>query len=131
MDKLPLPSNRSFGTLFVVVFALLGLLLLWRGSPVATYLLIASGGVLLVTLLRPRLLQPLNAGWMRLAYLMHVVISPVVLGLLYFGLLTPIGALMRLRGKDPMRRTARADQASYWILREPPGPAPDSFRNQF
>ena len=131
MDKLPLPSNRSFGTLFVVVFALLGGLLLWRRSPAAPYLFIASGGVLLVTLFRPRALQPFNTAWMRLAYFIQLVTSPIVLGVLYFGVLTPIGALMRLRGRDPMRRSARPDQASYWIPREPPGPAPESLRDQF
>ena len=131
MDKLPLPSNRSFGTLFVVVFALLGSLLLWQRSPAATYAFIASAGVLLVTLFRPRALQPFTAAWMRLAYCMQLVISPLVLGVLYFGVLTPIGALMRLRGRDPMRRSARPDQVSYWIPREPPGPAPESLRDQF
>lgn len=131
MDKLPLPSNRSFGTLFAVVFALLGGLLVWRRSPAALYLFMASGGVLLVTLFRPGALQPFNRAWMRLAYFIQLVTSPIVLGVLYFGLLTPIGAVMRLRGRDPMRRSARPDQVSYWIPREPPGPAPESLRDQF
>jgi hypothetical protein len=131
VDKLPLPSNRSFGTLFVVVFAAIGALLFWKRSPAAPYLLLSSAAVLLVTLFRPQALQPFNAAWMRLAYVLHLIVSPIVLGLIFFGVMTPMGALMRLRGHDPMRRVTRPGEPSYWIPRVPPGPPPDSLRNQF
>ncbi len=63
--------------------------------------------------------------------LLHRVVSPLVLGILYFGMFTPIAFAMRLRGRDAMRRRTDPQAASYWIRREPPGPPSDSLKNQF
>ena len=62
---------------------------------------------------------------------MHMVISPLFLGLIFFLCIMPIGFLMRLSGKDPMQRRFDRTAKSYWIVRAPPGPAPESFKNQF
>jgi hypothetical protein len=127
----PLPSNRSFGTLFTVVFALLAGLAWWKGSAAFGWLAAAAAIFALVTLIRPDWLAPLNRAWMGLAYFLNKVVSPIVLGILYYGMVTPFGFVMRLMGKDPMRRKFDAAAGSYWIERQPPGPPPDSLRDQF
>jgi hypothetical protein len=82
-------------------------------------------------LLRPALLRPASALWQRLGRAMHHVVSPLVLGMLFYLTVVPTGLVMRALGKDPLRlRFDRAAQ-SYWIERRPPGPAPESLRNQF
>lgn len=126
-----LPSDRSFGVVFVVFFALLAALAWWRGGSWAAWPAGLSLLTLIVAWLRPRLLRPLNRQWMRLAELLHRIVSPVVLGLIYFGLFTPMAWGMRLRGRDALNRRFDAGAKSYWIDREPPGPDPKSLPNQY
>jgi saxitoxin biosynthesis operon SxtJ-like protein len=128
---LPLPSNRSFGALFTIAFAALAGLALWRGNAAFGWLVAASAIFAVVTLIRPDWLMPLNRAWMALAYFLNRLVSPVVLGILYYCMVTPFGFAMRLAGKDPMRRKLDAAAGSYWIERRPPGPPPDSLRDQF
>jgi hypothetical protein len=119
-----LPSDRSFGWTFTIVFALVGAFFYpWL---IALAALLAG-----VTLTRAQWLAPLNRAWMRLGALLHHVVSPIVLGLLFFGLFTPIGVVMRLAGRDAMRRRFEPSLPSYWLTRDPPGPPEDSFRDMF
>ena len=83
-----------------------------------------------VTLARPALLAQANRLWLKFGLLLNRIVSPVVMALMFFVVLTPIAFAMRLAGKDPMRRRHDPAAASYWIDREP-GPAPDSMKNQF
>jgi hypothetical protein len=76
-------------------------------------------------------LHPLNVAWMRLAALLNRVVSPIVMGVMYFGVLTPVAAAMRLRGRDALHRKFEPGLASYWIERDPPGPDGSSFPRQF
>jgi len=126
-----LPSDRSFGLTFVVFFALLSAALWWRGASWTIWPACLSLLTLLVTLTRPALLRPLNMQWMRLAELLHRFVSPVVLGLIYFGLFTPVAWGMRLRGRDALSRKFDTGARTYWVDREPPGPDPKSLPNQF
>lgn len=130
-EPLPLPSDRSFGLLFVVVFALLSVWAWWYGLAWAAWPAALAMLTLLVALLRPALLNPLNRLWMRLAQLLNRVVSPLVLGLIYFGLFTPMAWAMRLRGRDALRLRLDSKAATYWIEREPPGPDPKSLPNQY
>lgn len=127
----PLPSDRSFGLLFVAVFTLLSVWAWWTGSAWAVWSAALGALTLLITLVRPALLNPLNRQWMRLAELLNRVVSPVVLGLIYFGLFTPTAWGMRLRGRDALRLHLEPDAATYWIERDPPGPDPTSLPNQY
>jgi hypothetical protein len=130
-DDTPLPSNRQFGAVFIVFFAVLGLLGLWRGWRLVPWLFGASGLVAVVTFFAPSLLTPFNRWWMALAAFLHKLVSPLVLGLMFFVILTPLAFFMRLAGRDEMKRRWQPDARSYWVPRDPPGPPKGSLDNQF
>jgi hypothetical protein len=124
-------SDRSFGIAFAAFFALLGGLSVYNGGhrwPV-WFALATVFAFLAAT--RPRVLAPLNRFWTKFGLLLHMVVSPVILSLIFYACITPVGFLTRLSGKDPLQRRFGPNADSYWIRRDPPGPAPDSFKNQF
>jgi hypothetical protein len=131
MPAMKLPPDKQFGTLFTAVFAVLAGLNFYRGGHAYPWLVVVAALFGIVTLARPSLLRPLNALWMKFAELLHHIVSPVVLGAIFYVVLTPVGAVQRLFGRDTMRRKPDAQAQSYWIPRVPPGPPPDSLRNQF
>jgi Saxitoxin biosynthesis operon protein SxtJ len=130
--EIAMPSDRSFGFTFFVVFAIIAAWQTWAGRAFIAY---TFGGlalaVLIVTLARPVLLHRLNRAWMRFGALLHSVVNPIVLGGIYFLVFTPFALVMRLAGRDALRRKLDAQAKSYWIDRTPPGPPPDSLPNQF
>ena len=87
--------------------------------------------LLLITVATPALLTVPNRLWMKFGLLLHRVISPVVLAILFYAVVTPMGWIMRAFGKDPLRLKREASNPSYWVAREPPGPQPDSMSDQF
>jgi len=117
--------------LFTAVFAALAAMSYFRGGHAYPWLAGAAGIVAVVTLARPHWLRPFNILWMKLAGLLHRVVSPLVLAAMYFGIITPVGMIQRLAGRDQLRRHIDRGAESYWIRREPPGPPPESLRNQF
>jgi hypothetical protein len=124
-------SDRAFGWVFAAVFLIIaGWPLLSAESPRwwAAAIAVAFAAV---AQLRPALLAVPNRWWMKLGLLLGRIVAPIALGVLYYGALTPIGALMRLTGKDPMRQKLEREAPSYWMPRTPPGPPPDSINNQF
>ena len=128
----PLPSDRSFGFTFVVVFLLGTAWAAWtRHVPVAIVLAVLCGVTLAVTLANAKLLHPLNRAWMKVGAAIHAVVNPIVLGGIFFLVIAPVGIVMRLAGRDALRRRLEPDARTYWIERAPPGPAPDSLPNQF
>jgi hypothetical protein len=124
-----IPSERSFGLLFTAVFAGLGALRLWKGAHSAAWFA-AAAAVAIVTFAAPRWLLPFNRAWFLLGQGLNKIVSPLVLGLLFFCLLTPLALLARLFGRDELRLKRRG-LASYWLDRVPPGPAADSFKHPF
>ena len=131
MKNVALPSNRSFGTLFVVVFGLLGAYSWWRGGAVYPWAFVLSALTLAVTLAKPDWLAPANRAWMKLAELLNRVVSPVVLGVIFFAIFTPTAWVMRLAGRDAMKRGFEPAARTYWVQRDPPGPDPAGLPNQF
>ena len=127
-----LPSNRNFGFLFAGVFALLAAYGGYHGANVTTVYgwLIAGVIIRLVAIIAPGLLTPFNRAWMKLGELMGKIVSPLVLGIIFFVLITPVALVTRLFGRDELR-LKKTNASSYWIDRAPPGPAGDSFKNQF
>lgn len=124
-------SNRSFGWVFTAVFLIVCGWPLLKGGEPRWWSLIVSVVIVLVTLLAPGLLALPNRLWQRFGVLLNRIISPVVLAFLFYGVVTPMGALMRMLGKDSMRLKRSTVDESYWIKREPPGPKPDSMDHQF
>jgi hypothetical protein len=124
-------SDRTFGLVFAAFFALLAALSLWHATarwPIYLGLAFLS---LVLAFAAPRVLAPLNWVWIRFGLLLHNIVSPVFLAILFYGCIVPVGFLMRLSGKDPLRLKYEPDAENYWIKRAPPGPAPESFKNQF
>ncbi len=124
-------SDRAFGLVFAGVFLLVAGWPLLHGEAPRWWSAGAAGMFALVALAKPALLAGMNRLWMKLGILLGKVVSPVALGILFYGVLTPIGAAMRLAGKDPLRLKLEPGAGSYWIARDPPGPPPGSMNNQF
>lgn len=124
-------SDRAFGIVFTVVFAVIGAWPLPWGNPPRIWALVLAAAFLAVALAAPALLAPLNRLWLRLGLLLHKIITPLVMGLIFFLAVTPTGLILRAMGKDPLRLRRDAAANSYWIHRTPPGPPPGSIRNQF
>jgi hypothetical protein len=130
-ETLKTSSDRFFGLLFFAVFLLIALLPLLKGKPPHLVLLGIALAFLAVALIVPKWLAPLNRLWMKFGELLHRIVSPVILGIMFFGVITPVGFLLRLAGKDQLRMKFDRDADSYWIRREPPGPESSSMKRQF
>lgn len=124
-------SNRSFGWVFTAVFLIVAVWPLFSGGRLRWLSLFIAVAFALVTVTAPNLLALPNRLWLRLGVLLNRIISPIVLAFLFYVVLTPMGALMRVFGKDSLRLRRSASDTSYWIKRDPPGPKPDSMNHQF
>ena len=124
-------SDRAFGIVFAVFFSLVALSPLRTHHPVRWWACPLAGLFLLIGLLKPVWLRPLNKYWTKIGLLLGRVVSPVIITVLFYGIVTPIALLFRLLGKDPLRLARDPEARSYWIERRPPGPAPETMTNQF
>jgi hypothetical protein len=129
-SEIELPSNRKFGFFFTFVFAVAAAYFHYSANVSWAYAFIATALIfLLVTLIKSDALLSLNKLWMRFGLLLGMIVSPIVLGIIFFGLFTPIAMLMRVSGRDELRLKF-TQKASHWISRgEPIKPA--SFKHQF
>ena len=129
-SEIELPSNRKLGFFFTFVFALAATYFYYSANVTWAYVfIVAALAFLLVTLIKSDGLLPLNKLWMRFGLLLGMIISPIVLGVIFFGLFTPIAILKRLSGRDELRLKL-AQKASHWISREEPIKS-ESFKHQF
>tara|TARA_B100001093_G_C25932754_1_gene637520 strand:+ start:21 stop:401 length:381 start_codon:yes stop_codon:yes gene_type:complete len=110
-------SNKSFGILFFLVFFLIGLWPLLNGENIRVWAIIISLIFLLLGLLDSKILSPLNNSWIRLGEVLGRIISPLVMALIYFVILTPLSFIIRLSGKDLLKLKFSKDN-SYWIARD-------------
>ena len=129
--KVEIGSNRDFGLVFAVVFAIVAALPLKSGGEPHWWAAGTSGALLLLALCWAETLNPLNRLWFLIGLVLHRVVSPLVMGLLFFLTVTPVGLLMRATGKDTMRLKRNPAAVSYWIPRAPHSPAPEAMRRQF
>lgn len=130
-EKIEGSSDRSFGFVFAAVFLVIAAWPLFGGHAPRWWALLASAAFAGVAVLVPSILAVPNRWWMKLGLLMGKVVSPIALGLLFYGVFSPMGILMRVMGKDPLRLKKDDKAESYWIPRVPPGPPPGSMTNQF
>jgi hypothetical protein len=130
-EKVVAGSDRSFGLVMAAALAAVTLLNVWHAGRLWPW----TGGLaalfLVTGLLRPSVLNPLNRIWLKFGLLLHSVVNPVVMALLFYGTVLPTGLVMRMLGKDLLRLKRQPDAASYWIVRQPPGPSPETMRDQF
>jgi len=124
-------SNRNFGWVFTAAFVVIALWPLVSGNLPRWWALIVAALFLLITLFAPALLGLPKRLWLRFSKLLSRIISPVVLALIFYVFVTPLGALMRIFGQDSLRLRGSRRRDSYWIKRDPPGPKPGSLNNQF
>ena len=124
-------SNRSFGLIFAVIFSGIALWPMLFGGDVRQWAAIAAGLFAVPALLIPKVLQPLNNLWVKFGFLMHSIINPILMGLIFFIAVLPTGLLVKLLAKDPMRRRYEPDSASYWIERADGRFDKERFKNQF
>ncbi|MCP4326872.1 MAG: hypothetical protein GY791_00320 [Alphaproteobacteria bacterium] len=125
-------SDRGFGIVFTVVFAIVGVWpLVFGDGGLNWWAFIVAAAILAVALSRPALLAPANRLWTRLSILLSRVVNPIVMGLIYFVMITPIAICMRLAGRDSLRLKPDSGAHSYWIKRDPPGPEPETMADQF
>ena len=124
-------SERALGIVFAVVFLVISLWPLIDGGGIRLWALIVAGVFIALGCLAPKLLKPLNWLWFRFGLLLHKVVNPIIMALLFFTTVTPIALMMKMAGKDPLNRKFDSTVKSYWIEREPPGPEPETMRNQF
>lgn len=124
----PMPSERSTGLVFAAVAVIVAAVFRSDDSVLAVSLLVAAGfaGTALVV---PSWLAPLNRAWFALALLLNRIVSPVVMFVLFAGLIVPAGLVMQMR-RDPLRAARDREAESYWIDRPPTAPS-SSMRDQF
>ena len=115
MEKIS--SNRSFGIVFCIVFALISIWPVMHGGPLRIWPIPILFIFLVLGLLNSKLLSPLNLVWVKFGELLGRIIAPIVMAMIYFVIITPIGLFMRLIGKD-LLSTKFSKNNSYWIKRE-------------
>ena len=130
-EALESSSDRIFGLVFAGFFALVALWPLLKGGAPRWWSAGLSVICLLLALICPRVLHTANILWVRLAALLNKIVNPIVTAVLFYVVFTPMGFLMRLSGKDPLRLAFDSKTHSYWIDRRPPGPPPETMAQQF
>lgn len=129
-SEVELPSNKKFGLFFTSIFGLAALYFYVTSLFSLAYTLAAVSIIfLVVTIVKNEILLPFNKMWMRFGLLLSIIISPIVLGTIFFGLFAPIAILMRLNGRDELRLKFNK-KPSHWIPRSQPI-QPETFKNQF
>ena len=131
-ESVALPSERSFGLLMAGVAGAATLFFAWRGQGwQAGTTAVLCVGLLVLALLAPAALAWPNRLWFRLGMLLNKIVSPIVLGAIFFVIITPVGLVRRMLKADALRLSPGRHLETYWIARETKAVSPDSFKNQF
>ena len=116
--KIEKSTNRSFGLVFFIAFLIIGLWPLAHDGSVRFWSLIIASIFLFLGILNSKILTPLNVLWSKFGELLGIVIAPIVMGIIFFLVVTPTGLIMRMFGKDLLRNKFQINNESYWIKRE-------------
>jgi hypothetical protein len=130
-EKIVAGSDRSFGIVMAAALAAVTALNVWHAGRMWRWTGGLAALLLAAALVRPEVLNPLNRLWLRFGLLLHHVVNPIVMALVFFGAVWPTGLVMRWMGRDLLRLKRDPDTASYWIVRQPPGPSPETMKDQF
>ena len=126
MDSIKVGSNRSFGIVFFIVFVVIAFYPLVNQEEYRLWALITALIFLVLGLINSSILTPLNLLWFKFGMLLGRIVSPIIMGLVFFGVVTPTGLLMKLFKKD-LLKLKRKDKKSYWIERK----SKSEMKNQF
>ena len=122
-----LPTNRNFGIVFFIVFLLIGLWPILNNENLRFWSLIISIIFLILGIFNSKLLTPLNKVWMKFGLILGTIISPIIMGIIFFLVVTPTGILLRLFGKDILKLKKNKSD-SYWTIKDNKN---NDMRNQF
>ena len=127
MDDIKVSSNRSFGIVFFIVFLLIALYPLLKDNDLRIWSLVISFIFLILGLINSKILTPLNRLWFKFGLLLGKFISPLIMGIIFFVVVTPIGIIMRLLKKDLLNLKYNKKE-TYWINKSGPK---SKMKNQF
>ena len=127
MDDIKVSSNRSFGIVFFIVFLLIATYPLLKGNDLRIWSLLISFGFLILGLMNSKILSPLNKLWFKFGLILGKIISPLIMGIIFFVVVTPIGIVMRVLKKDLLNLKYNQKE-TYWIKKTGPK---SKMKNQF
>ena len=128
--EIKMGSERGFGWVFSAVFAIITAYVFYKSGKLLYWTLAVAVVFALITIIKPALLKPLNVLWFKFGILLGHIIAPLAMMIIFFLVITPIGFLMRLFGKDSLRLKRNPDQDSYWVPRSQEN-TESSMKNQF
>jgi hypothetical protein len=131
IEEIKVSSNRSFGMVFTLVFLVVGIWQISAGKSLGWYFFASAILFFIVTITFPSVLGPFNRVWFKFGLLLGQAVNPVILGLIFFLVVTPTGIVRRLLGKDSLHLKPKTNLKSYWIDRNPRGPKLGSMTKQF
>ena len=131
VEDIKVSSNRSFGMVFTLFFLVVGIWQISAEKSLGWYFFASALLFFIVAITFPSLLGPFNRAWFKFGLLLGQAVNPVILGLVFFLVVTPIGIVRRLLGKDSLHLKTKPNLKSYWIDRNPPGPKLGSMTKQF
>ena len=117
-SKIKISSNRNFGLVFFIVFLIVGLWPLTYENPIRIWSVIISLIFLILGLMKSKLLTPLNILWFKFGMILGAIVAPIVMGFIFFLVVTPIGLVMRIMGKDILNKKYDKNKKTYWISRD-------------
>ena len=117
-SKIKTSSNRNFGLVFFIAFLIVSLWPLTYEEPIRIWLVIISMVFLILGLMNSKMLTPLNLLWFKFGIILGTIVAPIVMGLVFFLVVTPIGFIMRIMGKDLLKKRYDKKRGTYWIKRD-------------
>ena len=128
--NLKTPSNKNFGIIFSLIFFLISIYFFFKNTNLFIFSLIISVSFFSLSILKPSLLKPLNKSWMFIGYILSLIVSPIVFGIIFFIMITPISLLRKIFGKDELRLKDNSSK-SFWIYNNFNDQSQSDFKNQF
>ena len=127
-SKIKMNSNRNFGLVFFIIFLILGLWPITNGEEIRIWLILLAFMFLILGIMESKLLSPLNRLWFKFGIMLGAIVAPIVMGAIFFIVVTPIGIVMSIMGKDLLNKKHDKKKETYWIKRiKPTG----SMKRQF
>ena len=118
MNKIKISSNRNFGLVFFIVFLIVSIWPLTNEEPARIWSAIISSVFFILGLMNSKLLTPLNKLWFKFGMILGAIIAPIVMGIIFFLVVTPTGFIMNIIGKDLLQKKYDKKKGTYWIKRD-------------